>query len=144
MLLTVHQTTTVTNFDTGATSKKFWDRRKFTHSYLSWTSVCTDLLNSKMILLTKTLASGSCLVLALVPWTNKIKRNISLHCHCCQDKYKSWNSYCHHQRLNVSQLDCLTAHTTCLVCFSSSVNGRSKRKRKEAYYLLRLALVAGT
>ncbi len=45
---------------------------------------------------------------------------------------------------HLSNIDCLTAHTACLVCFSSSVNGRSKRKRKEAYQLLRPALVAGT
>jgi hypothetical protein len=36
---------------------------------------------------------------------------------------------------HLSNIDCLTARTACLVCFSSSVNGRSKRKRKrkEAY-----------
>jgi hypothetical protein len=36
-----------------------------------------------------------------------------------------------HRHLN--NIDCLMACTACLVCFSSSVNGRSKRKRKEAY-----------
>jgi hypothetical protein len=36
---------------------------------------------------------------------------------------------------HLKNIDCLMAHTACLVCFSSSVNGCSKRKRnrKEAY-----------
>jgi hypothetical protein len=29
------------------------------------------------------------------------------------------------------------ARTACLVCFISTVNGRSKKKKKEAYYELR-------
>jgi hypothetical protein len=33
---------------------------------------------------------------------------------------------------HLSNIDCLTARTACLVCFISTVNGRSK-KRKEAY-----------
>jgi hypothetical protein len=33
-------------------------------------------------------------------------------------------------------IDCLTARTACLVCFISTVNGRSK-KRKEAFLELR-------
>jgi hypothetical protein len=33
---------------------------------------------------------------------------------------------------HLSNIDFLTVHTTYLVCFCSSVNGRSKRKRKEA------------
>jgi len=41
-----------------------------------------------------------------------------------------------HRRL--SNIDCLMARTACLVCFSSTVNGRSKKS------LGRLALVAGT
>jgi hypothetical protein len=36
---------------------------------------------------------------------------------------------------HLRNIDCLTACTTCLVCFGSSVNRRKKRKRKrkEAY-----------
>ncbi len=30
-------------------------------------------------------------------------------------------------------IDCLTVHTACLVCFISTVNGSSKKERKEAY-----------
>ena len=33
---------------------------------------------------------------------------------------------------HLSNRDCLLMHTACLVCFISTVNGRSK-KRKEAY-----------
>jgi hypothetical protein len=43
----------------------------------------------------------------------------------------------HHRHL--SNIDCLMAHTTCLVCFISTVNGRSKKRS-----LGRWALVAGT
>jgi hypothetical protein len=32
---------------------------------------------------------------------------------------------------HLRNIDCLTTHTACLVCFSSSVNGRSKRKGKK-------------
>jgi hypothetical protein len=39
-------------------------------------------------------------------------------------EFKGWN----HRHL--SNIDRLTVHSACLVCFSSSVNGRSKRKRK--------------
>jgi hypothetical protein len=43
-------------------------------------------------------------------------------------------------------LDCLMAHTACLVCFISTVNGHCSKKRKEKKKLTlgRLALVAGT
>ncbi len=34
---------------------------------------------------------------------------------------------------HLSNIDCLMACTACLVCFISTVNGRSKKKRKEAY-----------
>jgi len=34
---------------------------------------------------------------------------------------------------HLSIIDCLTAHTACLVCFISTANGRSKKERKEAY-----------
>jgi len=36
---------------------------------------------------------------------------------------------------HLRNIDCLTARTACLVCFISTVNSRSKRKRKrkEAY-----------
>jgi hypothetical protein len=42
--------------------------------------------------------------------------------------------------------DCLTARTTCLVCFISTVNGHCNKKRKEKKKLTlgRPALVAGT
>jgi len=33
---------------------------------------------------------------------------------------------------HLSNIDCLTAHMACLVCFISTVNGRSKKKRKKA------------
>jgi hypothetical protein len=32
---------------------------------------------------------------------------------------------------HLSNIDCLTARTTCLVCFISTVNGCSKNKRKK-------------
>ncbi len=34
---------------------------------------------------------------------------------------------------HLSNIDCLMARTACLVCFISTVNGRSKKERKEAY-----------
>jgi hypothetical protein len=34
---------------------------------------------------------------------------------------------------HLSNTDCLMAHTTCLVCFTSTVNSRSEDKIKEAY-----------
>ena len=42
--------------------------------------------------------------------------------------------YSDHRHL--SNIDCLTAHTACLVCFISTVNGGSnkKKKRKEKAY----------
>jgi len=46
---------------------------------------------------------------------------------------------------HLRNIDCLTACTTCFVCFISTVNSNSKgkRKRKDAYALLRPAPVAG-
>jgi len=44
-----------------------------------------------------------------------------------------------HRHLNLSNIDCLMVCTACLVCFISTVNGRSKKSR-----LGRLALVPGT
>ncbi len=41
-----------------------------------------------------------------------------------------------------SNIDCLMACTTCLVCFISTVNGRNKKKKKPS--LGRAALVGGT
>ncbi len=41
----------------------------------------------------------------------------------------------------LSNIDCLMSHTACLVCFISTVNGHSKKKRKKA---TNVALVAGT
>jgi hypothetical protein len=46
-----------------------------------------------------------------------------------------------HQHRHLSNIDCLTARTTCLVCPISTVNGHSKKKRKKAK---NVALVAGT
>ncbi len=43
---------------------------------------------------------------------------------------------------HLRNIDCLMAHTACLVCFISTVNGRSKKIKKRS--LLRAALVAGT
>jgi hypothetical protein len=43
---------------------------------------------------------------------------------------------------HLRNIDCLTAHIACLVCFISTVNGRSKKRRKRS--LLQVALVAGT
>ncbi len=42
---------------------------------------------------------------------------------------------------HLSNIDCLMAHTGCLVCFISTVNGHSKKKRKKAK---NVALVVGT
>jgi len=39
-------------------------------------------------------------------------------------------SFCHIHR-HLSNIDCLMAHTTYLVCFISTVNGRSKKDKKE-------------
>jgi hypothetical protein len=43
---------------------------------------------------------------------------------------------------HLRNIDCLTAHTACLVCFISTVNSRSKQRKKRS--LLWAALVAGT
>jgi hypothetical protein len=48
-----------------------------------------------------------------------------------------WLSFFSYRHL--SNIDCLTVRTACLVCFISTVNGRSKKRS-----LGRLALVAGT
>jgi len=42
---------------------------------------------------------------------------------------------------HLSNIDCLKARTACLVCFISTVNGRSKKEEKKA---IKTALVAGT
>jgi hypothetical protein len=42
---------------------------------------------------------------------------------------------------HITNIDCLTAHTACLVCFNSAVNGHSKKKIKKAK---NVALKAGT
>jgi hypothetical protein len=34
---------------------------------------------------------------------------------------------------HLSNIDCLSVNTSCLVCFICTINGRSKNKRKEAY-----------
>jgi hypothetical protein len=34
---------------------------------------------------------------------------------------------------HLSNIDCLMAHTACLVCFISTVNGRSKKKKKQPW-----------
>ncbi len=43
---------------------------------------------------------------------------------------------------HLSNIDCLMACTTCLVCFISTVNGRSEKKNKRS--LLRAVPIAGT
>ncbi len=43
---------------------------------------------------------------------------------------------------HLRNIDCLTEHTACLVCFISTVNGRSKKRKKRS--ILRAVLVAGT
>jgi hypothetical protein len=43
---------------------------------------------------------------------------------------------------HLRNIDCLTVHTACLVCFIITVNGHSKTKKKRR--LLWAALVAGT
>jgi hypothetical protein len=48
----------------------------------------------------------------------------------------------HYDHRHVSNTDCLKARTACLVCFISTVNGRSKKKKKLS--LGRPGLVAGT
>jgi hypothetical protein len=47
----------------------------------------------------------------------------------------------HHSHRHLSNIDCLTACTACLVCFNSTVKGHSKKKRNKAK---NMALVAGT
>jgi hypothetical protein len=49
-------------------------------------------------------------------------------CFCFSSKVAGVR-YIHRHLRNI---DCLMARTACLVCFSGSVNSRSKRKRKEA------------
>ncbi len=45
--------------------------------------------------------------------------------------YKFTCLYTHHRHL--SNIDCLMAHTACLVCFISTVNGRSKKIKKKPW-----------
>jgi hypothetical protein len=45
---------------------------------------------------------------------------------------------------HLSNIDRLMSHTTCLVCFISTFNGRSKKKEKKENALDDVALVAGT
>jgi hypothetical protein len=45
---------------------------------------------------------------------------------------------------HLSNKNCLTARTTCLVCFISTVNGHSKKKRKKEKKAKNVVLVAGT
>ncbi len=40
-------------------------------------------------------------------------------------------------------IDCLTAHTACLVCFSNSVSSRSKRKRKRSLITIKTGASCG-
>jgi hypothetical protein len=43
---------------------------------------------------------------------------------------------------HLRNIDCLMAHTACLVCFISTVNSHSKKRKKRS--LLQAALVGGT
>ena len=45
------------------------------------------------------------------------------------------------EQRHLSNIDCLMAHTACLVCFISTVNGRSKKGENA---MEDVALVAGT
>jgi hypothetical protein len=57
-------------------------------------------------------------------------------------KHLSFIGYIHR---HLSNIECLMAHTACLVSFISAVNGRNKNKIKEAKNALEdVALVAGT
>ncbi len=49
----------------------------------------------------------------------------------------------HSLHRHLSNIDCLMAHTACLVCFISPVNGCNKKKKKKPS-LGRPALVLGT
>ncbi len=60
----------------------------------------------------------------------KLKQSILIRC--------QWAKGSFHRHL--SNIDCLTAHTACLVCFISTVNGHNKNKRTNAKNVL---LVAG-
>jgi hypothetical protein len=51
----------------------------------------------------------------------------------CQVKHRHKCLSVYQDHRHQSNIDFLMVGTACLVCFSSSVNGRSKRKRKEAY-----------
>jgi hypothetical protein len=51
-----------------------------------------------------------------------------LLCPCVVLCHNVWLSHRH-----LSIIDCLMAHTACLVCFISTVNGGSKKERKAAY-----------
>ncbi len=43
---------------------------------------------------------------------------------------QSWSNFCLPQtHRHLSNIDCLMAHTACLVCFISTVNGRSKKEQ---------------
>ncbi len=64
---------------------------------------------------------------------------------------KTGDTHKHHKKIHrllngithrhLSKLDCLTAHTTSLVCFIGTVNGHSNKKRKKAKNVV---LEAGT
>ncbi len=45
---------------------------------------------------------------------------------------------------HLGNIGCLMAHTACLVCFISTVNGHSKKKKKRENALADVALLAGT
>ncbi len=48
------------------------------------------------------------------------------HCHGCCWHFHRWQCFEHR---HISNIDCLAAHTACLVCFISTVNGRSEKKK---------------
>jgi hypothetical protein len=53
-------------------------------------------------------------------------------------QHSGWGGFVEHlsrAHRHLRYIDCITARTACLVCFISTVNSRSKRKRKEACLL---------
>ncbi len=60
---------------------------------------------------------------------------------CVQTKYKIFDLVQRVAHRHLSNIDCLTAHTICLVSFISTVNDHSKKKEKKAK---NVALVVGT
>jgi hypothetical protein len=64
--------------------------------------------------------------LPLSPWLTQHKQKWSFLCWDDQGGLSK-------DHRHLSNIDCIMMYTTCLVCFISTVNGRSKKDKKEAY-----------